>query len=72
MNLDRTKRSIKQEEVTASKKTPGIYDTPAGGNQGHLNHIKGKATMWVNRITNRHLPSHIAWVTYRHQLWLKL
>jgi hypothetical protein len=71
-NLDGTKSAIKQEEVTVSKKTLGIHDAPAGGNKGHLNHIKGKATTWVNRMTNGHLPSHIAWVAYRHQLWLGL
>jgi hypothetical protein len=66
---DGTKSIIKQEEVTVSKKTLGIYDSPAGGNNGHLNYIKGEATTWVNRMTNRHLPSHIAWVAYKHQLW---
>jgi hypothetical protein len=35
---------------------------------GHLEHIKGKA-MQFNRMTNSYLPSHIAWVAYRHQLW---
>jgi hypothetical protein len=50
-------------------KTLGIYDAPAGGNEGHLNHIKSKATTWVNRMTNGYLLSHIAWVGYRHQLW---
>ncbi len=51
------------------KKTLGIYDSPAGGKNGHLNYIKGKATTWVNRMTNGHLPSHMAWVAYKHQLW---
>ncbi len=50
------------------KKTLGIYDTPAGGNKGHLDHIKSKATTWINRMTNGHLPSYIAWVAYRHHL----
>jgi hypothetical protein len=68
-NPDGTKSAIKQEEVTVSKKTLGIYDAPAGGNEGHLNYIKGKAMTWVNRMTNGHLPSHMAWVTYKHQLW---
>ncbi len=52
-----------------SKKTLGIHDSPAGGNAGHLDHIKTKATTWVNRMTNRHLPSHMAWVACKHQLW---
>ncbi len=55
--------------MTVSKKTLGIYNTPAGGNEGHLDYIKGKAMMWVNRMTNGHLPSHMAWVAYTHQLW---
>jgi hypothetical protein len=60
---------IKEEEVTESKKTLGIYDSPAGGNDGHLEYIKGNAMQWVNRMANGHLPSHIAWVAYRQQLW---
>jgi hypothetical protein len=46
-----------------------IYDSPTGGNNGHLNYIKCKATTWVNRMTNGHLPSHMVWVAYKHQLW---
>jgi hypothetical protein len=68
-NPDGTKSAIKQEEVSVSKKTLGIYDAPAGGNEGHLDRIKSKATTWINRMTNGHLPSHIAWVAYRQQLW---
>jgi hypothetical protein len=58
-----------QEEVTVSKKTLGFYDAPAGGNKGHLGHIKSKATTWINRMISGHLPSHITWVAYRYQLW---
>jgi hypothetical protein len=71
-NLDGTKGAIKQEEVTVSKKTLGIYDAPAGGNKCHLDQIKSKVTTWIDRTTNGHLPSHIAWVAYRHQLWPRL
>jgi hypothetical protein len=71
-NLDGTKSGIKQEDVSVSKKTLEIYDAPAGGNEGHLDHIKSKATMWVNSMTNGHLPSHIVWVGYMHQLWPRL
>jgi hypothetical protein len=63
------KSAIKQEEVTVSMKTLGIYGAPAGENKGLLDHIKSKATTWINRMTNGHLPNHIAWVAYRHQLW---
>jgi hypothetical protein len=27
------------------------------------------ATRWFHRMINGHLPSHIGWVGYRHQLW---
>ncbi len=54
------------------KKTLGIYNASAGGNKGHLDHIKSKATTWINRMTKGHLQSHIAWVVYRHQLWPRL
>jgi hypothetical protein len=68
-NPDGTKSAIKQEKATASKKTLGIYNAPAGGNKGHLDYIRSKTTTWINRMANGHLPSHIAWVAYRHQLW---
>ncbi len=51
-NPNGTKSSIKQEEATVSKKTLEIHNLLAGGNTGHLDHIKIKATTWVNRMTN--------------------
>ncbi len=68
-NPDGSKSSIKQEGVQTSKKTLGIYDSPAGGNQGHLEYIHGKLTMWITRMRNGHLPSHMAWIAYKLQLW---
>jgi hypothetical protein len=68
-NPDGSKSLIKQEEVTESRKALGMYDSPAGGNDRHQAYIKSKATQWVNRMMNGHLPSHIAWVAYRQQLW---
>jgi hypothetical protein len=68
-NPDGTKSPIKQEEVTESKKTLGIYDSPSGGNEGHLSYIVNKAAQLVNRMKNGHLPSHFAWIAYKHQLW---
>jgi hypothetical protein len=41
-NPDGTKSQINQEEVTVSKKTLGIHDAPAGGNEEHLKHIQQK------------------------------
>ncbi len=71
-NADGTKSPIKQEKVTESKATLGIYDSLSGGNKGHLSFILDKATQWVNRMKNGHLPSHIVWIAYKHQLWLSL
>jgi hypothetical protein len=71
-NPDGTKSPIKQEKVTELKKTLGIYDSPSGGNEGHLSYILEKATQWVNRMKNGHLPSHVARIAYKHQLWPSL
>jgi hypothetical protein len=68
-NPDGSKSPIKQEEVNVSKKTLGVHDFLSGGNVGHLDFIKDKATTWINHMTNGHLPHHMAWVTYKHQLW---
>ena len=68
-NPDGTISPIKQEKVTESKKTLGIHDSPSGGNATHLLFIKAKVSTWVNRMTNGHLPNHMAWIAYKHQLW---
>jgi hypothetical protein len=49
-NPDRSKSSIKQEEIQTSKKTLGIYDSPGGGNQGHLEYIHSKLSKWITRM----------------------
>ncbi len=41
-NPDGTTSPISQEQVTASKKTLGIHDSPLGGNLAHLTYIKEK------------------------------
>jgi hypothetical protein len=68
-NPDGTKSYINQEEVTVSKKTLGIHDSPAGGNKEHLKYIQQKASTWTSRMTNGHLPHHMAWIAYKLQLW---
>jgi hypothetical protein len=67
-NPDGTKSPIKQEKVTESKKTLGIYDSPAGGNTAQLSYIKTNVSMWVSRMLNGHLPNHMTWIGYKHQL----
>jgi hypothetical protein len=68
-NPDGLKSPISQEHVTTSKKTLGIHDSPSGGNLEHLAYIREKVGVWASRMTNGHLPSHVAWVAYKHQLW---
>ncbi len=68
-NPDGTQSPLKQEKVTASKKTLGIHNLPSGGNATHLASIKEKVSIWVNRMTNGHLPNHTAWIAYKQQLW---
>ena len=68
-NPDGSTSPISQEQVTSSKKTLGIHDSPSGRNTEHLSYSKEKVRVWVGRMTNGHLPSHMAWVAYRHQLW---
>jgi hypothetical protein len=63
-NPDGSKSSIKQEEIQTSKKTLGIYNSPAGDNQGHLEYIHGKLLKWITRMQDCHLPSHMAWTAY--------
>jgi hypothetical protein len=41
-NPDGTTSPISQEQVTTSKKTLGINDSPSGGNSAHLTYIKEK------------------------------
>ncbi len=68
MNSDGSRSTITQEDVIVSMKTLGIHNLPAGGNEGHLKHIREKASTWTSRMTNGHLTHHMAWVAYRHQL----
>jgi hypothetical protein len=69
MNPGGTKSPMQQEKVTESKKTLGIHDSLSGGNATHLSSIKTKVGTWVSRMTNGHLPNHMAWIAYKHQLW---
>ena len=71
-NPDGTKSQINQEGVTVFKKTFEINNSPAGGNKGHLKYIQQKALTWTSRMTNGHLPHHMAWIAYKLQLWLGL
>ena len=66
---DRSASTIEQKSVRESMKTLGVYDSPIGGNKGHLDYLKAKASDWVNKMSNGHLSSNVAWIAYRLQLW---
>ena len=51
------------------KDTLGIHHSPARGITAHLSYIKTKVSTWVSRMLNGHLPNHMAWIGYKHQLW---
>jgi hypothetical protein len=64
-NPDRRKSPVKAEEVNVSKKTLGVHHSLSGGNIGQLEFIQNKAITWINRMTNGHLPHHMAWIPYK-------
>jgi hypothetical protein len=67
-NTDGEKIMIEQKTPTMSMKTLGVNDAPAGGNVAHLEYLSNKSKVWINRMKNGHLPSHIAWMAYKLQL----
>ena len=64
--------NIKLEKTTVSRKTLGITDGPDKGYKDHLLSLQIKHKEWIERITFAKLPSHLAWVAYKHQLWPSL
>ena len=71
-NTDGEKIMLEQKKPTMSMKTLGVNDAPAGGNVAHLEYLSNKSKVWINRMKNGHLPSHIAWMAYKLQLWASL
>jgi hypothetical protein len=48
----------------------GVWSSPDGSDNMHLNQVVvAKVSKWVNKIKNAHLPVHLVWKAYRHQLW---
>ena len=71
-NAERKETIIEQKTPTMSMKTLGVNNTPAGGNAAHLDYLSNKIKVWINRMKNGHLLSHIAWIAYKLQLWASL
>ena len=72
INADGEEIIIEQKTPTMSMKTLGVNDAPAGGDVAHLEYLSNKSKIWINRMKNGHLPSHIAWMAYKLQLWASL
>ena len=66
---DGTVKAIKQLDINESKKTVGVWDCSAGGNDEQLEHINKKMEDWIHCMRNGHLPPHMGWIAYRLQLW---
>ena len=67
-----TVTEIEQPNIDESKKTLGVWDCPAGGNEEQLKYINKKMENLIHHMRNRHLPPHMGWKAYRLQLWLRV
>ena len=61
--------ALDQHDVTHSKETLGLQSCPAGGSADQLVSLREKMESWSTKMTNGHLPSSLAWLSYRSQLW---
>lgn len=52
-----------------AERTLGVLHAPCGGHTAHLDRLFSKTERWTNDIKNGHLPSTLAWLSYRRQLW---
>ena len=53
---DGTVTAIEQLDGDESKKTLGVWDCPAGGNEEQLKHTNKRMENWIHRLRNGHLP----------------
>ncbi len=67
--LDDTCSKTKIEQLETDKETLEIWDSPLGGNKEHCKVIHNKMKLWINCMKNGQLPSHVACIGYRLQLW---
>ena len=61
--------NIKSLPLNQEKKFLGVYASPEGGNKKQLEKILEKATVWIQRMKNAHLPSYLGWLAYGLKLW---
>jgi hypothetical protein len=66
----KARAKIQQTNIDKAKKMLGNWSTPSGNDTRHLEEcIIAKTRMWMERIKNSTLPTHLVWRAYRYQLW---
>ena len=61
---------LDQHYVTHLKETLDSQSYPLGGSEDQLVISRKTMESWcINKMTNGHLPSSLAWLSYRRQLW---
>ncbi len=53
---------------THAVKTLGVLTEPCGGHASQLIAIRDKTNLWIQKMTNGHLPASHVWISYLHQL----
>ncbi len=67
---DGTTEEIAQLTTTEVQKMLGVWLSPNGLDTLHLQEVVvGKVAKWTGWLKNAHLPTHLAWTAYCHQLW---
>lgn len=64
-----TTSRLERKDPTDAVKTLGVYHSPVGDHAHHLSQLNMKASDWMNKIKNGHLPSAYVLLSYFHQLW---
>jgi hypothetical protein len=63
-------KAIPQLPVTEERKMLGMWSSPTDSDTKHLQEVVlGKTSKWVGRLIHAYLPTHLAWKSYRFQLW---
>ena len=60
---------LDQYDVTHLKETLGLQSCPTGCTEDQLVVLRKKMEYWYIKMTNGHLLSSLAWLSYIRQLW---
>ena len=67
---DGTSCTIDQVSCDTSMKMLGVWSCPSGIDNTHLReNVVTKMGTWIDQTRNGHLPSSLAWRSYRWKLW---